>query len=194
MAGKMEGQIYEIGGTIEHLAGQEVFSGVMEGSEQVTASSNPEKVALWVKDAMDRLDALTDKALREEIMLACGYDCILVNKRPLDAAKARCRKYPTEQAFMEAEIQKPPRGFRFERDGDILVQYYTPRSFGSGMRCFCGLMKGLPEGITASKTYCQCSLGFVQKYWEGILGRSVAVEIKETAISGADECKFLIHL
>jgi len=194
MTGKMAGQIHEIGGKIEQLAGAEVFSRVMEGSKGAAASSSPEKVALWVKGAMERLDALSGEAQREEIMLACGHNCILVNKRPLDAAKNRRRNYPTEQAYIEAELQKPPRGFRFERDGELLVQFYTPRSFGPGMRCFCGLMQGLPEGVNASRTYCQCSRGFVQKYWEGILGRPVEVELKETAITGAEECRFLIHL
>jgi hypothetical protein len=106
----------------------------------------------------------------------------------------RRRKYPSDEAFIEAEITRPPRGFRFERDGDLLVQFYTPRSFGPGMRCYCGLMRGLPEGMTSSKTFCQCSRGFVEKYWQAILGRVVAVELKETALTGADECRFLIHL
>jgi len=194
VAGNIAGQIYEIGGEVKRLAGPEIYSSVMEGSKQMAANSNPEKAALWVKGAMERLDALASESTREEIMLACGYNCILVNKRPLEAAKSRRRKFPTEEAFLEAEMQKSPRGFRFEHDGDILVQFYTPRSFGSGMRCFCSLTKGLPEGLTASRTYCQCSRGFVQKYWEGILGRPVMVELKETAISGADECRFLIHL
>ena len=93
-----------------------------------------------------------------------------------------------------AEIQKPPKGMRFEREGNVLIQYYTPRTFGGGMRCYCSLIRGLPENETAPITYCQCSRGFVQKYWEGILGRPVQVELGDTAISGANECRFTIHL
>jgi len=54
-------------------------------------------------------------------------------------------------------------------------------------------MVALPEGTNVSPTYCQCSRGFV-KVLEGALGRPVQVEVKETAITGADECKFIIHL
>jgi hypothetical protein len=34
----------------------------------------------------------------------------------------------------------------------------------------------------------------MEKYWEGILGRPVKVELGDTAISGATECKFVIYL
>lgn len=193
MANRTSGQFKQIRGSIESLAGAEVGARVMEGAEKV-ALSNPEKVALWVKAAINRLDTLADETTRQQIMLACGYNCILVNKRPMDTARARRQKYPDEEAFLTAEVHKPPRGMRFEREGNLLIQFYTPHTYGSGMRCYCSLMSGLPEGETVSPTYCQCSRGFVQKYWEGILGRPVQVGLGETAISGADECRFVIPL
>jgi hypothetical protein len=193
MANKIAGQIKQIGGSIESLAGAEVGARVMEGTEMV-ATSNPEDVALWVKAAMNRLDTLADETTRRQIMLACGYNCILINKRPMETARARRQKYPDEEAFLTVEAHKPPRGMRFERQGNRLIQFYTPHTYGSGMHCYCSLMRGLPEGENVSPTYCQCSRGFVQKYWEGILGRPVQVELGETAISGADECKLVIHL
>jgi hypothetical protein len=194
MAKKTAGQIEEIGGRIEEFVGAEVREKVMKDSEKVATSSDSKKVALWVKGAMDRLDTLTDFAKREQVMLACGYNCIAINKRPMETARARRQKYPTEEAFLTAEVQKPPKGFRFEREGNVLTQYYTPRIYGVGMRCYCSLMRGLPADVRASPTYCHCSRGFVEKYWEGILGRPVRVELGDTAISGADECKFVIHL
>jgi len=194
MVKKIAGQIKEIGGCIERFAGLEVRKKVMEGSEKASVSSDTKKVALWVKGAMDQLDTLTDSGKREQIMLACGYTCITLNNRPMQAARARRQKHLTEDAFLRAELRKPPKGMRFERDGDALIQYYTPRAYGTGMRCYCSLMRGLPDGVTASSTYCHCSRGFVEKYWEEIMGRPVQVELKHTAISGAEECKFIIHL
>jgi hypothetical protein len=194
MTKKTAGQIAEIGGHIEQFADEGVRKKVMEGCEKVAVSSDMQRVSLWVKDAMDRLDASTDTAKREQIMLACGYNCMDRNNRPMQMAKSRRQKYPTEEAFLVAEVLKPPRGMRFERKGDMLLQYYTPHKFGKGMRCYCSLLRALPERVTVSPTYCQCSRGFVQKYWEGILVRPVRVELRETAISGAEECKFIIYL
>jgi hypothetical protein len=194
MSQKTAGQIREIGGHIEQFAGAKIRQQVMLDGEKAAVSSNPQKTALWVKDAMDRLDNLTDSGQREQIMLACGHNCIAHNPRPLELAKARRQKHPSEAAFLTTEVKTPPKGTRLELKGDILIQYYTPGSYGRGMRCYCGLMYGLHEGINASSTYCQCSRGFVEKYWEGVLGRPVRVELGGTAISGASECKFIIHL
>lgn len=194
MPDKILGQIDEIGRNVEEFAGYDVRVKVMEGSDKIRSTSNPVKVAEWTRSAVDRLDKLTNGSTAARVMLNCGYNCILVNQRPLVNAKARRRKYPNDDAFLEAEAKKPPRGMRFERKGNTLIQYYTPRSFGSGMRCYCSLLRGLPAGKTVSLIYCQCSRGFVQKYWEGILGRQVEVDLLESAVSGADECKFVIHL
>jgi hypothetical protein len=194
MANKIIGQIDEIGRNIEDAAGYDIRLKVMQGSEKFKSASKPAEVAEWTKTAMDRLDLLTDGATREQIMLNCGYNCSLVNQRPILNAKSRRAKFPSEEAFLEAEVKKPPKGMRFERDGKTILQYYTPHAFGAGMRCYCSLLRGLPAGQTASLTYCQCSRGFVQKYWEGILGRPVEVDLVESAVSGAEECKFVIHL
>jgi predicted hydrocarbon binding protein len=62
------------------------------------------------------------------------------------------------------------------------------------MRCYCGLLRALPEGETVSKTYCNCSKGFVEKYWEAVLQKPVKVDVLQSAVSGASECKFAIHI
>ena len=194
MAKNTVSQIHEIGRNVERLAGKKVGKKVMDGSEQITASSKPEKVAHWVKGAMERLDDLVDEETRNQVMLNCGYNCALVNSSPIEKAKARRKKLKTEAEFLAAEQQKPPAGTRVIREGNTLYQFYTPSSFTHPMRCYCSLLRGLPDGETASLTYCQCSRGFVQKYWEGALGRPVKVELLESSVSGAQECKFAIHL
>jgi hypothetical protein len=192
MANRISGQIDEIGRNIEDLAGYELRRRVMAGCEKVIASPNPARTAAWLKGALERLDALVDESTRKQIMLNCGYNCLHLHPRPVEAAKARRRKYADEQAFLAAEIQKPPRGMRFERSPDGLIQYFTPHAFGSGMRCYCSLLRGLPPGQAVSPTYCECSRGFVQKYWEEILGREVQVDLVGSAVSG--ECKFVVQL
>lgn len=69
MAKKTAGKIEEIGGRIEQFAGADVRENMMKGSEKAAASSDPKKVALWVKGAMDRLDTLTDFAKHYLLLL-----------------------------------------------------------------------------------------------------------------------------
>jgi hypothetical protein len=194
MTSKTAGQIQELGVHIEEFAGKKVCEKVMEGSESIAKSSNREKVAVWVKGAIDRLDACTTPDKCKQIMGACGHNCAAQNTRMVQSVAVRRQKFKTEKAFLEAEIKRAPKYSRIEADGEKLVQYYTPHSFSTPRRCFCGLMFALPKGVNASPTYCQCSRGFVEKYWETALGRPVTVDVIETALTGADECKFIIHL
>jgi len=195
MTAKTDGQIQEFGGRIEEFAGKKVREKVMEGSEQIAKSSNKQKLALWMKEVVDRLDACASPEKCAAIMASLGHTCIAHNKGLANGIKNRRLKFPTEKAFIEAEIKKRPvKGIRLEMQGKTLIQYYTSELYNSRKRCFCSTMNVLPEGTAVSPTYCQCSRGFVEKYWEGALGRPVKVEVVETCLTGADECKFIIHL
>ena len=193
MAGKL-GAIQELAGNVERLAGKQVRDEVMQDSDQLKESSKPDKVSMWVQGAMQRLDALVDEPTRRQIMSECGYNCARVNSRPTRAAVARRAKFATLDEFLSAEQAKPPFGMRLSREGECLCQVYTPRAFIHPMRCYCSLLRGLPQGETTSLTYCQCSRAFVQKYWEAILGKPVEVELLHSAVAGADQCGFKIRL
>jgi len=177
---------------MEEEAGPEARGIVMEGFERLPKSAKPEEVAMWVKGAMDRMDALLDEETCGRIMGLCGRDCAAANARAVEAAVKRRGKYGSLEEYLEAEERKPSRGTRFMRDGDVYYQWYTPRLWGRPMRCYCGLLKGLPEGVEASPTYCRCSEAFVRTVWERVLGEPVDVRVLESAVSGSDECMFEI--
>jgi len=187
-------QIGEIARQIENLAGADVSKKVMEGKEETIATKDPAKGALWIKEAIDRLDVLIDEKTRKEIMTACGRFCNTMNSKYMEEMKDVRRKYATEEEFLKTLLQPGEGPARFEKDGNDLILYYTPRKVGQGIRCFCYLINMLPEDVNASPTYCQCSRGFVQAHWEGVFGRPLEVELGKTALTGAEECKFIIHL
>jgi hypothetical protein len=179
---------------IEALAGEATGQAVMQGREALKDSSKPEKVAAWMQGAMARLDGLVDAEARGAIMTHCGHNCARINASAIQRGVKRRAKYPTLEAYLAAEEADPSAGTRLERAGDVIYQYYTPRAFTHPMRCYCSLWRGLPDDQTTSLTYCQCSRGFVEKFWEAVVGAPVRVELLASAISGADECKFAIHL
>lgn len=127
-------------------------------------------------------------------MERCGRNCADVNKKVIERAKARRQKFRNVDEFLGAEQKKPMTGTRLIREGNVLYQFYTPRAFTRPVRCYCGLLRGLPDEETISKTYCYCSQGFVKKFWEKVLDRSVKVVLMQSAVSGAKECEFAIHL
>jgi hypothetical protein len=193
--GKMDnGMIKEIGNNVEHFAGKTIKNSVMEGSQPISNGTSKSKIAKWIKAAVDKLDSLVDKKTGFQIMEHCGYNCFLVNNGVIKKAKARLKKYKSINEFIEAEIKNPSRGTRLEINGNVLYQFYTPQSFTTPMRCYCSLLRGLPVDEKVSQTYCHCSKGFVKKYWENLFERPVKVDLIESVVSGALECKFAIHL
>lgn len=179
---------------IEHYAGAEVAKKVMEGSDDITEKTDKKKMALWTKDAMERLDALVDEKTRIQIMNNCGSNCAEINKRVIQKALERRKKFPTFEEFLKAEIEKTQKGTIIQFEDNQLFHIYTPQAFTHPMRCYCGLIRALPKDVNMSKTYCHCSEGFIKKYWESITGKAVSVTLLESAISGASQCKFAVQL
>jgi hypothetical protein len=186
--------IAEIGKNVECFVEEVVSKKVMEGSEQITANSSKKEVVVWVKDAMNRLDALVDEKTGVQIMENCGYNCAAVNKRIIERCKSRRKNYKSIDEFLEAEQRRPLKGTRLVRKGEALYQFYTPKAFTRPIGCYCSLLRGLPYDEKVLPTYCNCSKGFVKKFWEGVLERPVKVELMQSVVAGAPECKFVIHL
>ena len=178
---------------IELFAGEITSMKIMEGSEALTEKTDKQKLAEWVQSAMERMDSLVDEKTRVQIMENCGYNCAIVNKKVIEKGKAKRMKYKTIDEFLEAEERKPSSGTRVVREGKLLHYFYTPKEFSRPMRCYCGLLRALPEDKTVSSTYCNCSRGFVKKYWERVLDKPVQVQLKQSAVTGAAECEFLIQ-
>jgi len=187
---KKHGMLIALEKIIERFAGEEVAKKVMEGSEEIAEKTDRKRKAEWMKGAMERLDKLVDEGTRFKIMENCGYNCAKMNKGAIEEAVARRKKFKTADEFIEAEQKNPAKGTRLVREGNVLYQYYTPQSYG--VRCYCEMVQAAEGEV--SLTYCHCSKGFVKKLWETVLEKPVDVKLIQSAISGADECKFAIHI
>jgi hypothetical protein len=186
-----------IGRTVGAVAGEDIRKRFLEGSDKVAkapAGTGAQSLSLWLKDAVARLDALVDEPTRVRIMETCGTRCAEINRRAIDGFVRRRQKYRSVDEYLAAEEKKPARGTRLERTGNLLYFHYTPNAFRPGLRCYCSLWRGLPAKASVSRTYCHCSKAFVAKLWQAILERPVKVELLQSCIAGAKECKFVVHL
>lgn len=187
----VRGPLRELKSTIAREAGEEASEAIMKGSHSLRDSSQKEEVAQWVKAAMERMDELIDPETRMKIMNSCGRNCAdHSHTGHVASALKRRSKYKTLEEFLDAEAGSPPRGMTVERDGDAVIFGYTPDAYG--VRCYCGLVQGLSLCETMSATYCGCSVGFVERYWEQVLGRLVKVELLESAVTGSKVCRFRV--
>lgn len=189
--------VREFSKRIEEYAGPEVRQQVIRDGEKLPGILDAAKGALDYKAAIDRLDNLADKPTIEKIMTACGCYCQSVYDQQALAARDKRQQYATEAEFL-ADFKAFDNGTTLEYKGNQIIQRFAPaKMFPNmpGLRCACMLIGGLPEGVNASPTACECSRGFTVKRWETILGRKVEVEIVSTPIiNGTDECVCIIHL
>lgn len=185
--------IRQFGMAISEHASDEVQQQVLKGSENLKKSSRAE-MSTWLQSAMQRFDALVEEGTRNRIMQDCGYNCARVNKSTIERMGRKREKFSTLEEFIDNEAKHPSKIQRIERDGDRILQYYSPKEFRDGWRCFCGVWRELPGGEKTSSTWCQCSRAFVEKVWEMYAGRPVQVELLQSSISGAKECIFEIKL
>jgi len=188
--GKKHGMLRALEQIIEQFAGEEVMRKIMEGSKSVFEKTDAKTKARWMKGAMERLDKLVDEETKLTIMENCGYNCAKMNKGAIEEAVARRKEFKTANEFLEAEQKSPTKGTRLVREGDVLYQYYTPQSYG--VRCYCEMVAAAEGEV--SPTYCHCSKGFVKTLWEAVLEKPVEVEFIQSAISGANECKFAVRI
>ena len=188
------GPLKELKIIINRVAGDKAAENIMQNSESLGKNTKPQKIALWVKDSIERMDKILSEETRNRIMNECGHNCAHVNSKLLNMAAKRRAKYDTFQEFIEAESKKPPKGMKVEFKDNIIDFYYTPKEYGRGMRCYCGLLRSLPADQTVSNTYCNCSKGFVEAYWMKVTGKPVDVELIESAVSGSDRCRFKVKI
>lgn len=177
---------------IRQGAGEQVCQQVMQGSEKIKPGTSLERVARWTQGALARLDNLVDPQTIHQIMEERGRACASSGSKSIAKARARRMQYPTLRAFLEAEMQLPARGSILSREDNTLIQTYTPQAFG--LRCYCPLLPKLPAELTAPASYCECSRAFVEWSWRTILDIPVKVELRESCVTGGNECRFVIHL
>jgi predicted hydrocarbon binding protein len=194
MANTKIGMIQEFEGQVESFAGHSVAEQVMAGSVDISAKTSGEQVSLWVKGAVERLDALVGEEAGARIMESCGKNCSERNHKVIERARARRLKAPSEEAFLAAEEKKSNASSELAREGNFLYQTYTPTRMARPMRCYCAFVNGLPPDQEISRTYCNCSKAFVRAFWQEVLDRPVSVEVLETALTGSKQCRFKITL
>jgi len=193
MSRSLSSMIKEFERNIEASAGRKTRLEAAAGGTTIAARGDAAEIAQWMKAAVAKLEKAVGAATSAGILDRCGERCARSNRAMISRAKARRKKAGSLDAFLAGEQRKPITGTKLERKGNTLYWTYQPRTFSPPMRCFCPIMRGLPDGEAASPVYCQCSRAFVRTLWEEVLGCPVKVDLLGTTLTGSEECRFKIH-
>jgi hypothetical protein len=184
--------IGNLGAALERAVGKAGAAAVMEGSKALTASSAKATVTRWVGRAIVRLDETADARTRRAVMRECGNACAARHDTMARSMRRRYAEAADLDSFLVDETRRFGGGLRYERQGRSILHVYEPGKYRHPTRCYCGLAKGLKPTETLSKTFCECSAGFVEYTWSTVLGRPVSVKLLESAVTGGTACRFLV--
>ncbi len=143
----------------------------------------------WIRRFMNVLDATLDPATRARVMAANGRACF----REWIAA-AGTKVTPVPFAEWAARVKHDPPAALVRVEGNVILWEYTA-SAETGKAspervCLCPMVESKPAGL--SRTFCQCSVGYVRENFEQKFGRPVTVELLDSVLYGGARCSFKI--
>ena len=144
---------------------------------------------LWVRRFMRVLDATLDEGTRVKVMTANGAAC----HREWIASQGRTVTPVAFEAWA-AGVKQRPRDGSLRVEGNVIHWEYTGSAETGGAApervCLCPMVESKPAGL--SRTFCQCSVGYVKESFEQKFGRPVTVELLDSVLWGGARCSFKI--
>jgi hypothetical protein len=186
---------------LDECVGPAIRKQVLKGSGEITSESSLEALADYFAGAMERLDALVDEETRRKVMMRCS--CRFPRERiaHLNALYRQLQDIDQLLPYMHGDehrfYAKPI------RKGNIIYvtkmpcyaeELETARTKEERRRAYCHCDCVRETKRPVSDTWCACGAGWYVQLWEGILEKSVRVEIFQTVARGDDCCQFAIHL
>jgi predicted hydrocarbon binding protein len=151
----------------------------MQDVDQFKSTSDSAEQAEWIKGAIERLENEVGKETSIKIMEICGRECYRKHKR--------AKQLMGESESIEEFVNKLNiGGTRFKlKDKHTIVGEYN--------KCYCYMVKQ-SETSFPTNTYCHCGVGHIKQLFESALKRSVKVELVQPVITGAESCRYIIHI
>ena len=179
------GRIGRFAKIIEKDHGENLLLEVMQDSDKYASFNAPEKAAWWLS-AMERLEKGLGNENAIDIMKQCGQKCCGQGIRK--TAKRLMDESNSMEEFLEKasnyEVKKGEIEYKL-KDAKTIIGIFN--------RCFCGQVKQTKIPFK-NKIYCQCSAEFHKQFFEAALEKPIEVELIQSIISGAKNCKFVIRI
>ena len=174
-------------GRITKLLAQEtnwsLVEKILKGAEAFPNFSSVER-ADFLREAVKRMENEIGKNTTIKILQACGQMCCGVTRRKF--VKKLMGETKSLEEFVEKLNKTHVGGGRLKfRNKNTIVGGYD--------RCFCGAVNKT-KVLFPNLTYCHCSTGWYKQLFETALNRPVKVEIRQSIITGAKKCEFVIHI
>jgi predicted hydrocarbon binding protein len=151
-----------------------------------------EEALVKFRAMMDHMDAQLDEETKINILNACGRSCFI---NAFGVAAERKPSPEQAEAYLKALEQS---GIEVRREQETISVFYRwgakQNPYGLSMKegyCMCPIVESGAAGM--SKSYCNCSAGYVKEGMERATGKSVLkVEVLESILQGGKDCRFKV--
>lgn len=167
---------------IETQLGKDKKEQILSGCKDYPNISNDQEMTKCVNEVIDNFDStIASNSKRKEVMEAMGNYCVKDVLPSAEKVKANSK----DLNEMIDNLNELFGGEYFTLKGDKIYSKLD--------KCFCHFgVKKTEKPI--SKTYCQCSLGYMKQLFNSLLDKSVETELIQSILTGSDTCKFITHL
>ena len=181
------------------ILGEEGRERVLECYNDISYKSSREERAQAVMCAIDLLDEIATDDQKFEILSQCAH---VFPPELIEDMRLVYEETDNVDKVLEA-MQTAGNYPKFRREGNILysskapynkdaIEKATTREEKMRAYCFCPMIKFHLDEVSGS--FCYCGSGWARRLWEGILEKSVRVDIMKSLTKGDDECTFAVHL
>jgi predicted hydrocarbon binding protein len=132
----------------------------------------------WIQSFIKNLDDRLDESSRVKLMEACGRDC--ARRAAVKLAEANKGNVDGLVTALAADLGLE----NAKRDGDKITIVYPG--------CYCPMVVKIKDKL--SKTWCNCSSGWLLEMFETAAEKPVTVEMIQSIKAGDPVCKFEVRV
>jgi hypothetical protein len=183
MQSKYSGWIEGFGYVVTDQLGKDTKEKILSQCKTCQGISSDKEMAICVKEIMNKFDEVVlEKNKRDNVMETMGTYCF---SNYFAKTAEDIKKKSTGIEEMINNLNNLVGGEHFKLEDNKVHATLN--------QCYCQIgVKETEEPI--SKTYCNCSLGWMKSLFKTLLGKPVEVEILDSIVSGGNACRFVINL
>ena len=154
----------------------QVFSTLKKDGQEDQMAQKKKFIHEWILNLMENMDEHLDEDAKIKLLEECGRACAESH------AKAEALKHKGDLDGWLGMFKKWVGSENVQKEENAVRVIYS--------KCLCPLVQDHPPLM--SKTYCNCSRGWLMETFETVMEKPVKVEMEDSIMQGGKQCRFLV--
>ena len=167
-----------IGAAISFNESRLVFSTPNRDGQEDPMAQKSKFIHHWILNLMENMDEHLDEEEKINLLEECGRACADSH------AKAEAVKHQGNLDSWLGVLKKWVGKENVQKEENVVRIMYS--------KCLCPLVQDRPPLM--SKTYCNCSRGWLMETFGTVMERPVEVKMEDSIMQGGKQCRFLVYI